>query len=75
MSEEAIFLIILAVIGIISLASLVLWVWSLIHCIKNQQLSENNRIIGIVLIIVLGLIGSLIYLFIPRELPDSKVIE
>ena len=44
-----------------------LWVWSLIHCIQNKKLSESNRIIGIVLIVVLGLLGSFIYLFLPRE--------
>ena len=60
-------------IGIIFAAILVgvmmtgLWLWSLIHCIRNKHLADSNRIIGIVLIVVLGLIGSLIYLFLPRE--------
>ena len=44
-----------------------LWVWSLIHCIQNKKLSDSNRIIGIVLIVVLGILGSFIYLFLPRE--------
>ncbi len=44
-----------------------LWFWSLIHCIINKNLSETNKIIGIVLIVILGLIGSLVYLFLPRE--------
>ena len=44
-----------------------LWLWSLIHCCVNKQLSDTNRIIGIVLIVVLGIIGSLVYLFLPRE--------
>lgn len=44
-----------------------LWIWSLIHCITNRYLSDTNRIIGIVVIVVLGLLGSLVYLFLPKE--------
>jgi ABC-type transport system involved in cytochrome c biogenesis permease subunit len=55
---------ILAVFGI---AFLVLWIWSLIHCIQNRYLSDNTRLIGIILIVILGVIGSLVYLFLPRE--------
>jgi ABC-type transport system involved in cytochrome c biogenesis permease subunit len=58
------------VLGVILLVGVVffgLWIWSLIHCITNKQLSDNNRIIGIILIVVLGLLGSLVYLFLPRE--------
>ena len=47
------------------------WIWSLIHCIRNPRLSDTNRIIGIVLIVVLGIVGSLIYLFLPRD-PGSS---
>lgn len=60
-------ILIIILIGIVFVAIMGLWIWSLIHCIRNKQLSENNRIIGIVLIAILGLIGSLIYLFLPRE--------
>ena len=48
-----------------------LWLWSLIHCIMNKRLSDTNRIIGIVLIVILPLIGSIIYLFLPREPQDG----
>ena len=51
-------------VGVVSTG---LWIWSLIHCIRNRHLADNNRIIGIVLIILLGLLGSLIYLFLPKE--------
>ena len=58
------FILIFAAIGI---GTLVLWIWSIIHCVNNKELSDTNRIIGIVLIVVLGLLGSLIYLFLPRD--------
>ena len=54
-------------VGLLVVASIGLWIWSLIHCITNKRLTDTNRIIGIILIVILGLIGSLIYLFLPRE--------
>ena len=57
----------LIIIIFMMLAFFGLWIWSLVHCIKNKNLSDTNRIIGIVLIVVLGLLGSLIYLCLPKE--------
>ena len=51
----------------LALIGLGLWIWSLIHCLLNKKLTDTNRLIGIVVISVLGIFGSLIYLFIPRE--------
>lgn len=53
------------VVSVFALGFVALWVWSLIHCIRNRYLSDNNRIIGIVLIALLGLLGSFVYLFLP----------
>ncbi len=66
-SSDAAFGIFGIIMLLVGIAFFGLWLWSLIHCIKNKQLSDNNRIIGIVLIVLLGLLGSLIYLFLPRE--------
>ena len=44
-----------------------LWIWSLIHCVQNRYLNDSNRVIGIVLIAVLGTVGSFVYIFLPRE--------
>ena len=54
---------------VLGLLVFVLWVWSLIHCISNQNLSDNNRIIGILLIVLLGIVGSFAYLFLPQKRP------
>jgi uncharacterized BrkB/YihY/UPF0761 family membrane protein len=60
-------IVVILLIGVLGLAAIGVWIWSLIHCISNKRLSDTNRIIGVVLIVLLGLIGSLIYLFLPRE--------
>jgi Phospholipase_D-nuclease N-terminal len=44
-----------------------LWLWSLIHCIMNKRLSDSNRMTGILLIVLLGVLGSIIYIFLPRN--------
>jgi len=48
------------------------WLYSLVHCVRNKKLSDTNRIIGIILILLLTIIGSVIYLFLPREKTDSS---
>lgn len=50
-----------------AIPALAFWIWSLVHCIKNKGLTDNMRILAIVLIVVLGFIGSIVYLFLPRE--------
>jgi uncharacterized BrkB/YihY/UPF0761 family membrane protein len=66
-SGSAVEISLILVIVVIGLVSFGLWLWSIIHCVTNKRLTDTNRIIGIVLIVVLGLLGSLIYLFLPRE--------
>ena len=60
------------IIGFIGLASFGFWLWSLIHCIQNKRLSDTNRTLGLILILVLPLLGSLIYFFLPREKEDQR---
>lgn len=61
------FSVIFIIIALIGVVSFIVWLWSLIHCINNRYLSDQNRLIGILLIVLLQLVGSLIYLFLPRE--------
>lgn len=66
-AELAFPLILILIFAVVGIGSFVLWIWSLIHCVQNRQLSDNNRLIGILLIVLLGLLGSLVYLFLPRD--------
>ncbi|MEM1085556.1 MAG: PLDc N-terminal domain-containing protein [Verrucomicrobiota bacterium] len=58
--------------GLIGLVVFGLWLWSLIHCIQNRYLSDSNRLIGILMIVLLGIIGSLVYLFLPKEAEPQR---
>jgi hypothetical protein len=59
--------ILLRLLPLLFLAGFAIWIWSLIHCIRNRYLTDQNQLIGIILIVVLGPIGSAVYLFLPRD--------
>ncbi|PCJ60592.1 MAG: hypothetical protein COA79_08460 [Planctomycetota bacterium] len=62
-----IFIFMIVFIGLFTIVPLGLWIWSLIHCANNKKLDDNNRILGLILIVTLNLLGSFIYLFLPRN--------
>ena len=72
MDESIIPIGIFGLIILIGIGSVVLWIWSLIHCIQNRYLTDDNRLIGIILIVLLGLIGSLVYLCLPKEAEPQR---
>ncbi len=60
------FLCFFGVIMLISLASMGLVIYALIDAIKNPAL-EDNRIIWILVILFVGPIGALVYLFVGKN--------
>ena len=69
--NEPSFSFLILVIGVLGIGYAVLWIWSLIHCILNRYLTDSNRLIGVILIVILGIVGSFVYLFLPRE-PEAQ---
>jgi hypothetical protein len=51
---------------------MVLWIWTLIDCIKNESTEGNERIVWVVVIAVTHWIGALIYLIVRR--PQRKAL-
>ncbi len=41
--------------------------FAVIHCARNRRLSDANRIIGIIVILLVPVVGIIIYLVLPRE--------
>ena len=50
----------------------VLWIWTLIDCIKNESAEDNERIVWVVVIAAAHWIGALIYLIARR--PKRKAL-
>ncbi len=58
-------LLILAVVAFIIL-QLVMWIWMLVDCLQNEPSTGNDKVIWVLLMVFLGVIGSLLYYFIRR---------
>ena len=52
--------------GLVGLAMFAFWVWSLVNAIKNPKLDSNMRLIWVLVIVLVGPLGSLIYLLAGR---------
>ena len=60
---------------VFGLATLVLWIWALVDVIRREFPNSNDKVLWIVLIIVLGILGSILYLIIGRKkgtIPAAK---
>ena len=55
------------VFGIIFIAFLAFWIWMLVDAIKNPRLSDNERLIWIIVILLTSWLGALIYLIVGRK--------
>ncbi len=50
----------------LALASLVFWIWMLIHAIQNKGLSDGEKIAWVLVILFLHFLGALIYFLVGR---------
>lgn len=42
-------------------------IWALVHCCLNKDLSDEERVTGILMIVLLGIIGATLYFFLARS--------
>jgi hypothetical protein len=62
-------LLLLGLGGVISLLLLVFWIWMLIDCVRNQRLSDNERVVWTIVIALTHALGAFIYLLAGRNKP------
>lgn len=48
---------------IIGIGGFFFWLWSLIDCIRREFEGSNDKLIWVLVIVLLGILGSLIYVF------------
>ncbi len=58
-------LVILAIAAFFIL-QMVMWIWMLIDCLQNEPSTGNEKVIWVLLMVFLGIIGSMLYYFIRR---------
>ena len=61
------------IVNALAVGCFAFWVWSLVDCINNESSSGNDKIVWILLILFLGIIGTLLYMFIRRPQRLSNV--
>lgn len=49
-----------------AVAALVIWVWSLVHAIGNKVLTDGERIMWVLLIVLVPFLGVILYFFMGR---------
>ena len=57
----------LLVFAVIGIAILAFWVWALVDAIKNPRLTDNERLIWIIVILLTQCLGAVIYLIVGRK--------
>lgn len=68
MTAEVMFLpfIILLILLLVAIAILafIFWIWTIIDCAKRNFKNETEKVVWILVIVLTGLIGSIIYYFV-----------
>jgi hypothetical protein len=52
--------------GVVGIGGTVLWIWMLIDCATKEPSEGNDKIAWILIIVLAGWIGALIYLIVRR---------
>jgi hypothetical protein len=52
--------------GLIGIGLTVFWIWMLVDCIQKEPAQGNDRLIWVLVIVLVGWIGALIYLLARR---------
>lgn len=64
-------------LGLFVLFSLIGWILALVDCVKRQFKGENEKIIWILIIVLVGIIGAIIYYFMVyrKAKAEEKKVE
>ena len=55
------------VCALLAVAYLAIWIWALVDAIRNPALTDNMRIVWVLVILFAQIIGAVIYLIIGRS--------
>ena len=56
--------------GVIGIGVTIFWIWMLIDCVTKEPSEGNDKLIWVLIIVLTGWIGALIYLLVRR--PQRK---
>ncbi|HVW01645.1 MAG TPA: PLDc N-terminal domain-containing protein [Planctomycetaceae bacterium] len=67
MLEAILFFGMFLLVAVVNIAGIALLVWAIIDAIKNPNLSDNQRIVWVLVILFVGCIGPVLYLLVGRN--------
>ena len=56
----------LAILAVVGLVIFAFWIWMLVHCLQNQALSGNEKLVWVLVIVFTHFLGAVIYFFVGR---------
>ena len=54
-------------IVVLAIAAFAFWLWMLIDALKNKKLSDNEKLLWVLVLVFTHFIGALIYFFVGRQ--------
>ena len=64
-----IFLVLMIIVVVTALFAF--WVWMLIDALRNKALTDNEKLLWVLVIVFLHFLGALIYFFVARSKPAA----
>ena len=64
-----------AILFILGLAAFALWVWAIVDVVKvpdDSMFRAGNKLVWVLVIVITGLIGAIIYLAVGRPAPGNR---
>jgi len=60
---------------ILGILGTVVWVWMLVDCAKREFKNENDKLLWILVIVLAGVIGAIVYYFVVKKQLNKKVVK
>lgn len=53
--------------GVIAILLVAFWIWMLVDCATNNYLQGNDKVVWVLVVVLVGWLGAIIYFFIARQ--------
>ncbi len=64
-----IFLVLMIIV--VAVALFAFWLWMLIDALRNKALTDNEKLVWVLVIVFLHFLGAIIYFFVARSKPAA----
>lgn len=49
--------------GLVSLLAFVFWLWMLVECVRRKDMTDNQKLVWVLVLVFVSCIGSIVYFF------------